>query len=449
MPTRIALLIVLMIACCTIRAKADDNADRAAKRAARRTPVVRVFEQCRDAVVNISTTRLVRMRSLGYGGMFDDIFDFGTRARNRRVQSVGSGVVVHESGYIVTNAHVVSQASDIQVNFADESTRDATVVAVDQEHDLAVLKVDAPQPLPFQRLGRSDDIMIGETVVAVGNPLGLQHTVTTGIVSALGRDLEFSRDLVYRGLIQTDAPINPGNSGGPLLNINTELIGINTAIRGDAQNIGFAIPVDRVWELLPSLLDIERRQRVRFGLRVSGAKAEVSDVRAESPAADADLEKGDRVVAFNGEPIRDAIDYYVHLLDQDPNSVVALRVERDKKQHDVKVPLQSIPIPDGGLLAFRHLGMELEEVSDDMRRRYDLPDYASLIVVGLRRGGAAAEAGIEPTDLILRIDRVPVTSLDEVGLILEGTRPRMRVVVEGLRLDPRRPFLWSAVLRAN
>lgn len=419
-----------------------------AGREARRTPIVRVVEQCKDAVVNISTKRLVRMRSLGPGSMWDDIFDMDRRYRDREVQSVGSGAVIHESGYIVTNAHVVAQASDISAIFADGKTLPAETVAVDTEHDLAVLKVKSPHPLPCVHLGRSDDLMIGETVVAIGNPLGLQHTVTTGIISALNRELEFSQEVVYTGLIQTDAPINPGNSGGPLLNINGDLIGINSAIRGDAQNIGFAIPVDRLWELLPSLLDVERRERVRFGISVGGKDAQVMEVRKDSPAAKAGLHKGDRVVTFNGEQLRDGIDYYVHLLDQRPDSKVRLSVRRDGKTQEVTVPLESVPIPDGATLGREVLGMTIEEVSLSMKQRYDLPDYVGLIATAVTRGGPADRVGMIPTDIILRIDRVPVVSLQDIGLALERTQPGDRVLIEGLRIDANRPFFWSATLRA-
>jgi serine protease Do len=416
----------------------------------RRTPVVEVFERCRDAVVNISTARVVRMRSLGPGSLFDDIFDFGgPRPRGQRVQSVGSGVVVHESGYIVTNAHVVSQATDVQVTFADKQTLPADVLAVDSEHDLAVIRVKPPHPLSTLKLGRSDDIMVGETVVAIGNPLGLQHSVTAGIVSALDRELRFSEDVVYRGLIQTDAPINPGNSGGPLININGELIGINSAIRGDAQNIGFAIPVDRLWELLPNLLDIERRERVRFGLRVGGADAKVIAVRPDTPAAAAGLATGDRVVRFNGEPLRNGIDYYVHLLGEQPGSKVRLAVQRGAKTLDLTVPLETIPLPDGRALAERLLGLELGEVPPELRRQYELPDQVGLAVDSLERGGPADHARMRRSDLILRLDRVPVRTLKDVGLALEQTQPGDRVGVEGLRIEGDHAYFWTVQLQVR
>src|SRR5262249_41034165 len=148
-----------------------------------------VFEKCRDAVVNISTTRIREVRSLG-GSIFEDMFNLGGPMR-QQVRSVGSGFVVHDSGFIVTNAHVVVQASDVQVNFADKRSEPAEVIAIDAKHDLAILKVDAQRPLASIRLGHSNDLMIGETVVAIGNPMGLSHSVTSGIISALGRELDF------------------------------------------------------------------------------------------------------------------------------------------------------------------------------------------------------------------------------------------------------------------
>ncbi|MBN2447509.1 MAG: trypsin-like peptidase domain-containing protein [Phycisphaerae bacterium] len=407
----------------------------------RRTPIVDVFEKTRDSVVNISTTRVIRSRSLMFESPLDDVFDFGpSRRMNRAVHSVGSGAVIHESGYIVTNAHVVAQASDVSVTFADQATLPAEIVAVDAEHDLAVLKVQPKRPLSTCKLGHSDDLMIGETVVAIGNPLGLQHSVSAGIVSALDRDLQFSEDVVYKGLVQTDAPINPGNSGGPLLNINGELIGINTAIRGDAQNIGFAIPVNRLWDLLPKLLDIEQRERVRFGIEVSGAQARVLAVDNDSPAA-AKLAPGDRIVGMDSEKLGNGIDYYVKLLSHKPGDEIKLTVQRDDRQFDTKLKLEPIPLPDGRELAQNMLGVEVEEISTQLRQRYRLPDYAHLIVTGIDRGSPADQAGMHRGDLILRLDRLPVTSLVDAGLALERVTPGQRILVDGVRLDPF--FSWN------
>jgi S1-C subfamily serine protease len=216
----------------------------------RRTPVVEVFEASRDAVVNISSTEVVEVRD-PFDRFFDGVFDrrHRTRPRQYRNTSVGSGFVIHSDGYIVTNAHVVARSTDRTVTFADGREFDAQVLASDRDHDVAILKIEASEALKPLAMGQSTDLMIGETVIAIGNPLGYQHTVTAGVVSAVDRDLMFSKDHMMRGLIQTDASINPGNSGGPLLNVLGELIGVNTAVRGDAQNIGFAIPVNQVRRL--------------------------------------------------------------------------------------------------------------------------------------------------------------------------------------------------------
>jgi serine protease Do len=408
-------------------------ADEDRARAIRRTPVVEVFEKCRDAVVNISTTRVVQLRRHGPGSIWDELFPMprGERA----VQSVGSGVVIHPSGYVVTNAHVVARADDVQVTFADNRTAKARRIAVDTEHDLAVLKIDGAHAQHCVPMGRSDDIMVGETVVAIGNPLGLQHTVTAGIVSALGRELQISPDVAYRGLIQTDTPINPGNSGGPLLNVNGELIGINTAIRGDAQNIGFAIPVDRLWELLPDLLDIEQTERVRFGLRVGGHDVRVLEVRPDTPAARADIKPDDRIVKVNGKPIGDAIDYYVQLREQKPDTDVRLEVQRGASTLEKKVPLQSIPLPNGAELAEKLFGVQLDEVSPDSRRRMGLNEDIGLVVRGVAKGSPAERAGIARGDYLVQIGRIYVSDLDQLGLLLEQVRPGDRARVEYVRVE--------------
>lgn len=414
------------------------------ERGRRRTPVVEVFESCRDAVVNVSTTRVQRIRMLTPGSLWDDIFDFNRPlVREREVQSIGSGVVIHQNGYVVTNAHVVAQATDVKVIFADRRAVEAAIVATDAKHDLAVLKISSPAPLPYVRLGNSDEIMIGETVVAIGNPLGLQHTVTSGIVSALDRELRFRENVSYSGLIQTDAAINAGNSGGPLLNVDAELIGINTAILGDAQNVGFAIPVNRLWELLPDMLDIERRQRVRFGLAVAGPHAEIRAVRPNSPAANAGLLPGDRIVRFQKDRIRDAIDYYVHLLEQQPGQTIRLAYIRDDDEREVGVPLEAAPAPDGRGLAQRLLGISLEEFDPAARRKYQLPPGVGVYVDDVESGSPADAARMLPGDIIRGLNRMSVTSIEEVGLALEGVQPGQRIDIHGWRIRTQTPFAWN------
>jgi len=215
----------------------------------RRTVTVDVVARTKDAVVYISTTKLARTSPFGDDPFFRQFFQ-----QNVQVQSLGSGFVVHEDGYVVTNNHVIDRAREITVALSDGRKLSAELVAADPEADLAILKIKSDKPLPYLELGDSSDLMIGEPVIAVGNPLGYSHSVSTGIVSAVHRDLG-DPSIKLADLIQTDAAINPGNSGGPLLNAYGQVIGINTAIRANAQNIGFAIAVNRLRELIPSLMN--------------------------------------------------------------------------------------------------------------------------------------------------------------------------------------------------
>jgi serine protease Do len=425
------LLSMFVAGICVAGALAAPPAEHRSQVDRRRSPVVEVFEQCRDAVVNISTTRVVQMRSMG---LFEELFDLGPRVLRQKVHSIGSGVVIHAAGYVVTNAHVVAQASDVQVTFADGKTEPADIVAVDSDHDLAVLKINGEHPFASVKLGHTGDIMVGETVVAIGNPLGLQHTVTAGIVSALGRDLVFNDNVTYKNLIQTDASINPGNSGGPLLNVNGELIGINTAIRGDAQNIGFAIPVDRLWEVLPNMLDIERRERVQVGMRVSGPRAEVEDVRPGSPAAEAGVRTKDEIVQVDGQPVHDGIDYYVHLLGSQPGDKMKLAVKRAGRTLDFNIPIKLTPLPDGEDLARQLLGVKLTTVPSRIRRLYDLPGLNGLMVEDVERNGPA-RGGLEAGDIIRQIEQKPITNLKQVGLALEQVIPGDAVSIELIRFE--------------
>ena len=214
----------------------------------RRTPLVVAVEKVSPAVVNIYTSEIGRsprnpFRDFG-NNLFDQFFnDFFYQNRNNK-KSLGSGVLIDREGYIITNEHVVARASEIHVALSDKREFEARVIGADIKSDLAIIKIDSKQFLPFVSMGRSDDLMIGEQVVAIGNPFGLRHTVTTGIISALNRNIKAGKNKVYIDFIQVDASINPGNSGGPLININGSLIGINTAIYQKAEGIGFAIPID-------------------------------------------------------------------------------------------------------------------------------------------------------------------------------------------------------------
>ncbi|HEX5854630.1 MAG TPA: trypsin-like peptidase domain-containing protein, partial [Thermoanaerobaculia bacterium] len=265
-------------------------------RAERRTPIVEAVEKIGPAVVNISAEKLVQQRR----SSLDAFLGFDARPRGYRTESLGSGVILDSSGVVVTNDHVISGASSIWVTTADGRELEAKLEGADADNDLAVLTVD-PKNLRAAKVGTTSDLMIGETVIAIGNPFGLSNSVTTGIVSAVHRTVKGESGRNYSDFLQTDAAINPGNSGGALVNILGELIGINTAIVGGANTIGFAIPIDRARRVVDELLHYGEVKSVWLGLRGTtvglgnprsqsrGQGLRVRSVYPNSPAARAGL----------------------------------------------------------------------------------------------------------------------------------------------------------------
>ncbi len=426
------LLGVLMTAMALPAAAAPGPATRPARNP-RVTPVVEAYRQASPAVVNISTVTPVQMGWRLFGGEDDPFEEFLPKFFRRTVPvtSLGSGFLIHGQGYLVTNAHVVRRARKITVTLSDESSFEAEVVAANSEHDLAVLRIReaGKRTFPFLRLGRSDDLMIGETVIAIGNPLGYQNTCTTGVLSALNRKLEFRGGLAYDQLIQIDAPINPGSSGGPLLNAAGGLIGINTAIRADAQGIGFAIPVDLLTEDLPRLLDFERLNRVVFGLRVAqhhaaeGDRIVVAAVEPGSPAAAAGCKVGDRLAALNGQEVVQLPEYLIAMLRARPGQTVRLRCRRDGRWVQAAIGIRARPKPDGAALARGLFGLELKEITPELARQLRLPVEAGLLVTGVEGGSPAGQLGLRRGDIVFQMGRWYTPDLEMVGAILEDVAP--------------------------
>lgn len=397
-------------------------------RALRRTPIVDVFERTRDAVVSIQATQEVE-RVLPFG----DIFGRG-RTQRYQTTAIGSGFFIHPYGYVVTNAHVVAEAAGVKIIFADKTEYDADKVAVDERHDLAVLRVRANRSFPAITLGRSDDLLIGETVIAIGNPLGYDHTVTAGIVSATNRTLEGGENVSYTGLIQTDASINRGNSGGPLLNVLGELIGINTAIRGDAQNIGFAIPVDTLRRLLPEMLSIERIRRMQVGLRLHW-RDRTYVTEAYGPAAAAGIEAGDELVGINGTPVRQDLDYYIHLLHRRPTDPLTLELVRNGKRYSVRVQPRALPAPDGARLLSEKFGISARPLTEEEAAELRL--RGGLVITGVAPGSPAQEAGLVRGHIIAQIGKYFPSDLEDAGKLLENVRRGEKVFFRVWENHPR------------
>ncbi len=421
-------------------------------RSLRVTPVVKAYRAAGPAVVNISTERLVRMGSRMFGQRDDPFEEFMSNIFGRAVPaiSLGSGFLIHADGYIITNAHVVRRAQKITISLADKSSFQASVVATNPDHDLALLKIDSAsgRKFPFLRLGRSDDLMIGETVIAIGNPLGYQNTCTTGVLSSLDRTLTFRGGTTYSGLIQIDAPINPGNSGGPLLNIAGELIGINTAIRADAQGIGFAVPIDSLKADLPKLVDFERLNRVVLGLKVSqivGRTEEevvVTGVTPGSPAAKAGCKKGDRLLSLDAKPVRQLPDYLVAMLNARAGQKVTLGCERDGKQISLEAVLQIRPKPDVAALAWKHFGLRLQAVTPELAKQMRLRAEAGLLVTSVEAGGPSERLGLRRGDIIFQLGRWYVTDLDRVGAVLEDVQAGQKLRIGIIRGNVR---AWTVI----
>ncbi len=446
--TALWYVVGLAINCAACQANPTAQLDRSIQR---RTPVVAVFEAAKDSVVNISSSQIVEIRSpMGIDRFLEDIFDLPRRRRQLKRISVGSGFVLHPAGYIVTNAHVVARTAQQKVIFASKREFDAQVVAVDHERDLAVLKIDTPEPVIPLQLGHSADLMVGETAIAIGNPLGYQHTVTSGVISALDRTLEIDDDLSFRGLIQTDASINPGNSGGPLLNVLGQLIGINTAIRGDAQNIGFAIPVDHLRSVLPLLLDVERRYQIFSGLRITGSDpCRVEHVASGSPADSAGLAAGDVIKIVDGQSIRTGIDFHIAMIGKRPGDAVRLDLRRTGGTISTTLVLARRPQPDGAKLLWQRIGIEAKPVNAKMARALGMPGLTGLMVTGLDPDGPAHRIRFRRGDILISLGRHQITSLPDVGELLENVRSGQAVRMTALRVSGLSVFRVAADIQAR
>lgn len=437
---------------------------------------VEVAKRTLPAVVNISAERVTREQARGlpdaeeFFRQFPFPFPFEFRGEpfgreqgdqdseaprefERRAQSLGSGWVWSEDGYIVTNAHVVAGASDIKVTLHDrgEDGRqyDAKVVGEDPRTELAVLKVDAGRKLPTLKLGDSGAAEVGQWAVAVGAPFGLQQTVTVGVISAKGRFLPGQNEYIRIGdVIQTDAAINPGNSGGPLVNLRGEVIGINVAIVSTGMvpgnvGIGFAIPAKTAQTVIPALIqhgrvargwlgiiieDLTPNMRKFYGAPEGGAL--VTGIQPDAPAAKSDLKEDDVIVAVGDQPVRDSWELQKAVADQPPGSRVQLTVIRGKKEHKVTIELGEMPAkyagtekekkeppkPEVGLL-----GLRVSEITDTLKTSLKLPDVKGVVVLGVE-ADSPARGRLQKGDVITKINNSEVRSLDDYEAAVREAR---------------------------
>jgi serine protease Do len=387
-----------------------------------------VVKAVNPAVVNISTVSKKKLVQPFFeiSPFFDDFFGGQARPQYRREKSLGSGFIINSDGYIITNDHVVRDAESIQVKLSNEKVYNGKVVGSDSKTDIAVIKIDAGQPLQTAVLGDSDKLQVGQWAIAIGNPFGLDRTVTVGVVSATGRSNMGIE--TYEDFIQTDASINPGNSGGPLLNIYGEVIGINTAIVAAGQGIGFAIPVNMAKQVIAQLIKKGSVTRGWLGVSIQPVTEEiaksfglskargalVSDVMAGSPAEKAGFKQGDIITRFAGKEIKDSRQLQLVVADTPIGQKVEVEVFRDGKPQKLAVAIGNAESaaaaqPRSTQPQAGWLGMTVEELPRNMR----ISGLNGVLVTAVDPEGAAAETGIQRGDIIVSVNQKRIANLSD------------------------------------
>lgn len=401
----------------------------------RETAVVKTVREVSPAVVNISSAVQVRKRTspfsgFGFNPFFEEFFkDFSDPRfeRRREYTSLGSGVIIDgKKGLILTNAHVIHETGTIKVVLKDEREFEARIVGADPDSDLAVLKIDSEQVLPAIKMGSSDDLMIGETVIAIGNPFGFSHTVTTGVISAINRSIH-AEDRVYHDFIQIDASINPGNSGGPLLNINGDLIGINTAIYAKAQGIGFAIPIGKARKIISDLIQYGEVIQAWIGISVQDIDEKlarylkianikgviVTSVEPKSPAQKAGLQESDIIITLGNKKINSVGDYQSVAKSLAAGNTLEAEFLRDGKKKTVAVKTKVFPIDLADDLAYRILGIRVEDLTKKNRQQYRINAREGVMISDLKKDSYLAGIGARPGDVIRQIDDYQIENSED------------------------------------
>lgn len=401
----------------------------------RRTPVVRAVDNSKAAVVSISTYEQVYERSnpfstFGRDPFFDRFFNdfYDNRYHRETVRThLGSGVIIDGRGFVITNWHVVQKASSITITTSDDREYAATLIGADQKSDLAVLKITSSEHFTSIPLADSDGILIGETVIAIGNPFGLSHTVTTGVVSALHRSLK-ANDQIYEDFIQTDASINPGNSGGPLLNINGELIGINTAIYGEAQGIGFAIPVNTAKRIVDDLLRYGEVRPAWIGITVQNLASEdaarlgytglngiiITEIMPQSPAASSGLLVNDIIISIGDQKIKSKSLYKRIIGLYTAQTTVKMEVFRQGKIYSFSVVTAGISSESVTKVLWDVFGIDIINNTAPLARKYGLATGKGIVISRINSNGQAHTIGLKPGDIILQAQGISLKDVDDL-----------------------------------
>ncbi len=401
-------------------------------------------EKVKPAVVNIRTETTVKIPGSPFRhffgpetGPFDDFFKrfFGdVPDREFKQRSLGSGFIIDDEGFIITNNHVVEKAEEIKVKLVDGREFDAKVVGRDSKTDLALIKISSLfKDLPILSLGDSDTIRVGDWVLAVGNPFGLEHTVTQGIISGRGRAIGSGP---YDNFLQTDAPINPGNSGGPLVNLKGEVIGINTAIIASGQGIGFAIPINMAKSIISQLKETGKVTRGWIGVSIQTLTPEIAkafglkeargalvgDVITGGPADSAGIKRGDIIISFDGKRVKDMSDLPRIVAETPVRKEVDITIIRNGKQMTVKVKVEEMTEEK---LAYQmqtreeKLGMTVDDITPQLAHELNIKDKAGVVVIDIEPNSLADDAGIEAGDIIKEVNRKPIKNMKDYQRIMK------------------------------
>jgi serine protease Do len=410
--------------------------------------ISRVAEVMMPAVVHIDITGTVtrEMPELPFGN--DPFFRrfFGPMPQGPQkvpVRALGSGVIIGEDGYIITNNHVVEHAENIQVQLYDGSSQKAKVIGADPNTDLAVIKIDPPKDMKYAHFGDSDEVKVGEWVVAIGSPQGLDWTVTQGIISATHRTgIGVLGPTGYEDFIQTDASINPGNSGGPLINLNGEVIGINALIVSATQGsvgLGFAIPSNMARDISGALIKHGKVVRGYLGVNIQNITPEmtkslkldrqtkgviVADLVSDGPADKAGMEQGDIILTYDGKNIESVNQLRNLVASTEPGDSVKVKVLRDSRETELTVKVEDIAKAQKEAktqAANESLGVSVEKVTPQTAKQLGLSKASGVLVTGVMPGSAAENAGLERGDVIFRVNKSPVNTPEELDkLVSQG-----------------------------
>ncbi len=412
----------------------------------------KIAQKLKPAVVNLSTTQVVKQPPFFRGrpspfGEQDPFREFWERffggeiPREFETRSLGSGFIINKEGYIVTNNHVVENAKEIIIALSNKKDYKAEVIGRDKKTDLALIKIDAEDDLPVVPLGDSDELEVGEWVMAIGNPFGLAETVTAGIVSAKGRVIGAGP---YDDFIQTDASINPGNSGGPLFNLRGEVVGINTAIIATGQGIGFAIPVNMAKELLPQLKEKGRVVRGWLGVGIQRVTSElaksfgleeakgalISQVFKGTPADRAGIRQGDIILEFDGKEIAEFGDLSRTVASTPPGKNVEIKVFRDGKVLTLETTIDEMEekteVAKGP--SEKPLGLTVQDITPEIAQGLNLEGVTGVVVTQVTPGSPAAEAGMRRGDVVQEVNRKPVENVEEFGQAIEEAKSQESIL---------------------